>query len=281
MNDNSDQLLQAPSFWILTKYYQLEKSLEETNAKYELAHSIDKIYKFLWDDYADWYIEYLKTSHQSELYFAKNLFKQFVITVSPYCPFESQTIWSQFFKEDYLLSKTTKDFEWSKKALNIYFETSDYQNLENSNLYKEFAKIIHFIKSVRSLRGLFAIDVNTTIDVYTEAEFLYTYTDFLKLICKVNLNKEKAQNLYQIQEIDYKYQIDIKSYIKDIESEKNRTQKNIESLLKQIQNLEKQLSNQGFVQNADPETISEKHSQLQQRQVELNQQQQKIIFLEQ
>ena len=110
----------SASFWILTKYYQLENQLQDSLQSYELAHSVDAIYKFLWDYYADWYVEYLKTD-QSQLPFAREIFRQFVITCSPYCPFETEVLWKDFFGEHSLLATEVKDFSWTKTTFEAEF----------------------------------------------------------------------------------------------------------------------------------------------------------------
>jgi valyl-tRNA synthetase len=279
MTSHSNQFLNSPSFWILAKYYQLEKDLESSNSNYELAHSIDSIYKFLWDDYADWYVEYLKTTNPVEIDFAKQLFRQFIITVSPFCPFETEAIWSQFFGESTNLVKTIKDSTWSQKALELYFEVKNFDTLDKNSAYLEFQKVIQFVNNIRSLRGLFAIDPVISITVNTDVNFLYIYKQFLKLICKVELSPATTNQLYNIKENDYEYQVDIIQYIKDINQELVKTNKQIDSINKQIDGLNKQLLNSSFVQNAEPEIIQEKKQQLIQRQIELEQQQAKLVFL--
>ena len=90
------KLLQPASVWILEKYIELEDILEYQLGTYELNKSIDALYKFLWDYYADWYVEYLKTD-DTQTVFAKELFKQYTITLSPYSPFETEALWREFF----------------------------------------------------------------------------------------------------------------------------------------------------------------------------------------
>ena len=68
--------LSPASIWIFLKYKGLLESLEKNLKNYELAHSVDAIYHFLWDDFADWYVEYLKTN-KTQLDFANDLFKDY------------------------------------------------------------------------------------------------------------------------------------------------------------------------------------------------------------
>jgi valyl-tRNA synthetase len=267
------------SYWILTKYYELEDKLNETNQNYELAHSINAIYKFLWDYYADWYVEYLKTE-PNDLEFAKTLFKQFVITASPYCPFETEALWLNFFGEDTLLAKEIKDFEWTKKAFSIHFETNDLSNLEKNPKYIEFQTVIEFVQNLRSTRGLFAIDPANLIQIFTTDSAFLKYSEFIKIIAKTELVNEKRSNLYSVQNGDISYSIDILSYIKDKEVEISRTNKIIQSLQKQILVQEGKLSNPKFVENAEQEVIEETKEAVTRLTIELEEQIAKLKFLE-
>jgi valyl-tRNA synthetase len=264
------------SYWILTKYYELENKLIETSQNYELAHSINAIYKFLWDYYADWYVEYLKTE-PNDLEFAKTLFKQFVITASPYCPFETEALWQNFFGEKTLLATEVKDFEWTKKAFSIHFETNNLSSLEKNPKYIEFQAVIEFVQNLRSTRGLFAIDPANLIQIFTTDSTLLRYSDFIKIIAKTALVDEKRVNLYSVQNGEIAYSIDILSYIKDKQAEITRTNKIIEGLQKQISVQEGKLNNPKFVENAEQEETKEAATKLT---IELEEQIAKLKFLE-
>jgi valyl-tRNA synthetase len=268
----------SASFWILAKYYNLEQHLKKNLSSYELAHSIDAIYKFLWDNFADWYIEYLKTD-DSQINFAKTLFRQFIITASPYCPFETEVLWKEYFDETELLADFIKDDSWSANALNVEFGVTDFHNLEQDTRYIEFENVLGFIGNVRSLKGLFAIDPVIFVEVFTEAKLLLQYSDYIKLLGRTNLFNQSKADLYNVVDKNYSYQIDILQYIKDKTAEITRTTKIITDLNKQITQLETQLSNTKFVQNAEPEVILEKQSNLVTRKIEIQQQNDKLDFL--
>jgi valyl-tRNA synthetase len=272
-------MLSNTSFWILTKYYLLEKQLKESNSKYELAHSIEAIYKFLWDNYADWYVEYLKTD-ESQIEFAKSLFKQFTITASPYCPFETEALWKDFFGQTTLLANELKDFGWSKNAFSVYFEINDLANLESNPKYQEFESIVSFVQNLRSTRGLFAIDPAAFVQIYSKDKNLIKYSSFIKLIAKTEVIQENKENLYSVQANNLSYSLDILSYIKDKPTEIARTNKIIIDLQKQLAGLEVKLANPKFVENAEPEALIESKSALKLRGQEINQQLVKLAFLE-
>jgi valyl-tRNA synthetase len=272
-------MLSPASFWILAKYYELENKLAESSTSYELAHSVDAIYKFLWDYYADWYVEYLKVD-TDQIPFAKQLFKQFVITSSPYCPFETEALWQNFFGEKTLLANEVKDFDWTAKAFSIHFEINSLVDIEKNTRFHEFQIVIDFIQNLRSTRGLFAIDPANLIKIYTTDKNLLKYTYFVKLIAKTELLEESKSELYMVKNDQISYSIDILAYIKDKETEIGRTNKIIIDLQKQIVGQEAKLNNPKFVENAELEVISETKEAIVKRTVELEEQKTKLEFLE-
>lgn len=266
------------SFWILAKYYQLETDLEVNLESYELAHSVGVIYKFLWDDYANWYVEFLKTC-EADMAFGKELFRQFTITCSPYCPFETEVLWREYFGEKELIASVIKDFEWSKKALELYFNYPDVNALEKDSRYQEFENVIGFIASIRSLKGLFAIDPVVQIQIYSNSPLLKQFENYIKLLARAEILPSNKSTLYEVKHKDFSYQIDILSYIKDKDFEITRTNKLIESLNKQIVGLESQLTNEKFVANVEAVVIAEKKNDLKARKLELQEQVSKLEFL--
>jgi valyl-tRNA synthetase len=272
-------MLTPASFWILAKYYELENKLAESSTNYELAHSVDAIYRFLWDYYADWYVEYLKVD-ANQIPFAKSLFKQFIITVSPYCPFETEALWQNFFGEKTLLANEAKDFEWTKKAFSIHFETNNLIDLEKDSRFQEFQILVDFVQNLRSTRGLFAIDPANLIQIYTLDKNLLKYADFVKLIAKTELLEESKPELYSVKNDFISYSIDILAYIKDKQTEIARTNKIIADLQKQITVQESKLNNPKFVENAEQEVIVETKEAIVKRNVELQEQKAKLDFLE-
>jgi valyl-tRNA synthetase len=272
-------MLTPASFWILAKYYELENKLAESFTNYELAHSVDAIYRFLWDYYADWYVEYLKVD-TDQIPFAKQLFKQFVITASPYCPFETESLWQNFFGEKTLLANEVKDFEWVKKAFSIHFEASDLNNLEKNPKYVEFQTVVEFVQNLRSTRGLFAIDPANLIQIYTTDEILLGYSEFVKMIARTELINQERIDLYSVKNNLIHYSIDIMSYIKDKSIEIGRTNRIIVDLQKQITGQEVKLNNPKFVENAELEVIIETKEAIVKRTAELEEQKEKLDFLE-
>lgn len=269
--------LSPASLWILQKYLELEEVLENGLKTYELTHSIEALNKFLWDYYADWYVEYLKTEPE-QLPFAYRLFKRYILTLSPYMPFETEVLWKEFFGEQGLLAFEKREDVMLDQSLNVILEVKDGRVLKQEKV-QEFSQIVEFIENIRSVRGLFAIDPAVFVQVYTKSENLLKYSEFIKLLGRAELVNEQKEGLYNVDVGNYNYSLDILSYVKDKDEEVARTEKKIVDFEKQVQGLEKQLSNEKFLQNAEVEIVEEKKADLESRKMELKQQRDKMEFL--
>ena len=267
MNSN---LLSAPSVWILKKFIALQANLKNSVAEYDIAHAIDDLYKFLWNDYADWYVEYLKTD-ATDLLFAKNLYRQYVVLLSPYSPFETEALWSDFFKEKNLIAFETVDENWPVEILN------NQDNFEAKCL--EFESVVNFIQSIRSQKGLFGLDPATQIEVYSVSEILFKYQDLIFKMARAKILNEEKTTLYNVKLDAFQYGLDINVLVSNKTAEMARTEKIIVDLQKQASQLQVQLANQGFLDSAEEEVILEKKEQVKTRLQEIEIQQNKIKFL--
>jgi len=266
MNSNH---LSAPSIWILKKFISLQHNLKNSVAEYDIAHAIDNLYKFLWNDYADWYVEYLKTD-ATDLQFAKGLYKQYITLLSPYSPFETQALWKEFFGETNPIALEIIDENWPVEIL---------KKQNTGSVSEEFESIVSFIQSIRSQKGLFGLDPATQIEVYSTSEILSKYQDLIFKMTRSKIINQEKTTLYNVKLEGFEYSLDINDLVKDKPLELDRTKKIILDLEKQVSQLENQLSNQGFLNSADDEVILEKKEQLLARSGEIKLQQDKLKFL--
>ena len=263
--------ISSASQWILNRYNQLTNNLDINFRTYNLANSVDLIYRFIWDDYASWYLEYLKTD-KTDIIFASQLFGEFIVLMSPYIPFEAQVLWSEFLKKDDLVAWQVVNNQWLKNA----------STLIKKNQVEEFDLIIENINQVRSLKGLFGVDPHLAIDISSNSSLLAQYSSYLKLLAKINLVKKgvETQDLKLGLGQD-EYGFNILSYVKDIPLEITKTNKQIESIQKVIDTIINQLNNPQFSSRAEQEVIDQKKQDLQDREAELTKQEDKLTILKQ
>ncbi len=201
--------LSLASIWILDRF---EDCLNEVNIsvqKLEISNVIETLYRFLWDEFAAWYLEFLKTDN-SDLEFGKVIFEKYIIVLSPFAPFISQFLWENFFgKKDLLVTLSSDNLR----------DLSSLENLEKNNIknslvknpkfssitlpkiekkdsikIEEFEKIISFVTKIRSLRGLFGIDFGTLITILTDNSSLFQFRKFAKHLAKVQIEEVNSQS---------------------------------------------------------------------------------------
>jgi valyl-tRNA synthetase len=256
--------LTSANQWILEKYIQTTRTIDQSVQQFELAKAVDALVVFLWDEYADWYVEYLKTD-QSSLDFAYALFKHYVQLLSPFAPFECEVLWAEYFEAGSLLALELRSDEWLTE-------------IDISHRF-EFEHCIELVTELRSLRGLFAIDPGTSITVYARTNRLEPYREYISKIAKGQLSLADELEGYIVAVDDCEYGVHIKSYIEDLEGEVRRSKKLYDSALVQKKAIDIQLSNPVFLEKASEIVIREKRNQLLEREKEMAQLQKKITFL--
>ena len=287
--------LSLASLWILSRFEFCQEQVRHSVKNLETAQAMDAIYRFLWDDYASWYVEFLKTDKQ-DLEFAKLLFGHFVSLLSPFAPFVAESLWTDFFQNSSTLAKLEMSEIIAElgELPKITLENQDMEKDGNAknlthNLILEFSDLVDFIREIRSVRGLFGIDPSFKLTMWTQNMNLKKYTKFLEHIAKSELKIEEnvetqqlnpTQNqLFEIKISQFIAKIDLLAKITDPTKQIEKSQKELESLEKQIKVLKNQLNNENFTKNASPEIILDKQTNLAERQTDLLAQQNKIQFL--
>lgn len=77
--------------WILTKLQQLTGVVSVDLNSYRFAEAYEKLYHFVWDDFADWYIEASKFKLNNQV--IARVLEATLILLHPFAPFVTETIW--------------------------------------------------------------------------------------------------------------------------------------------------------------------------------------------
>lgn len=77
--------------WILSKLQQCQQGITEDIEHFRFNLAYERLYHFVWDELADWYIEASKTSPNKPL--LAYLLEQVLLLAHPFAPFVTETIW--------------------------------------------------------------------------------------------------------------------------------------------------------------------------------------------
>ena len=230
--------------WILTRLEKTIKSVTKYMDKYEFQNVASILYKFVWEDFCDQYIEMAKFSLDSIT--TKSVLKKVLTDIlkmlHPFMPFVTEEIYSKISSTPLIIS------EYPKYEKEFIFEDGE----------KSLNAIIEFIRIFRNTKA--ELNIGKEFKIYLSKPNDYT------LISKVlkwedKILKEPAEGNYTI--IEYQnYQIYLYNEHKETEEEKEKKQKTIESLEKSIAKRESLLNNQNFVQKAPENLVEEEKRKL-------------------
>ena len=230
--------------WILTRLEKTIKSVTKYMDKYEFQNVASILYKFVWEDFCDQYIEMAKFSLDSIT--TKSVLKKVLTDIlkmlHPFMPFVTEEIYSKISSTPLIIS------EYPKYEKEFIFEDGE----------KSLNAIIEFIRIFRNTKA--ELNIGKEFKIYLSKPNDYT------LISKIlkwedKILKEPAEGNYTI--IEYQnYQIYLYNEHKETEEEKEKKQKTIESLEKSIAKRESLLNNQNFVQKAPKNLVEEEKRKL-------------------
>ena len=96
--------------WILSKCNTLIREMTENMDKFELGIALQKVYDFIWDEFCDWYIEFVKqrmydadedpASANKALWVLREVLKNALKLLHPFMPFVTEEIYSKLIPEE-------------------------------------------------------------------------------------------------------------------------------------------------------------------------------------
>jgi valyl-tRNA synthetase len=259
--ETSNNINQDVFVWFENKLELLKENLEKSYASYRLSEALIDLYKFIWDDFCSWYLEFVKppfgekidaVSYQKTVGYFEELMK----LLHPFMPFISEEIYHYLHDTD-------------AKNENEDIIVAAYPILGNYDLkiIQEGEKLKEIISSIRDVRNKNGLSPKIKLTVHIQATDKNLYNKFGALIEKIaNIypilftNNEVANAVSQLIQTD---KIFIETGVQiDTESEKKKIQEEIEYYKGFIASVEKKLGNEKFVANAKPEIIENERKKM-------------------
>jgi valyl-tRNA synthetase len=142
----------SADFWILDRLHQTTEKVSAHLEKYEIGPAYELVYHFIWDDFADWYIEASKIQFNQDVltYVLETVLK----ITHPFAPFVTETIWdtlkweetllitSQWPKVDKVDKKKSRDFEDIREIVTEVRQLQSAMSLNSESLYHKNSDFI-------------------------------------------------------------------------------------------------------------------------------------------
>ncbi len=225
----------SPDHWILSKLQHAVNDIASDIEDYRFAEAYEKLYHFVWDDFADWYIEASKVTpnHSVLQYVLACILK----IAHPFAPFITEAIW--------------QELEWFKGMLAVE-EWPEVPPIDKK-LAAQFEEIRTIVTECRQL--IKTMKLNKPNMVHQEVKFMEDNAPLIKRLARlgdVDLLVAGREGLKLTQtkrniwlEIDKEV---VNSYKKRLEIQKEQTHQ-------QIKGMKHRLSNHSYIKQAPAHVV--------------------------
>ncbi|MFE8703428.1 valine--tRNA ligase [Cytobacillus sp. FJAT-54145] len=247
--------------WILTRLNETIETVTRLSDRYEFGEVGRVLYNFIWDDFCDWYIEMAKLPLYGDDEAAKKTTRSILAYVldntmrllHPFMPFITEEIWQNLPHQ----GESITTAKWPE----VNAELSDTQAATEMKL------LVEIIRSVRNIRA----EVNTPLSkkikmiVKAKDEAVLSILDknrgYLERFC----NPEELVLGSEVETPDLAMSAVVTGAeiilpltgLINIDEEIARLKKEYDKLDKEVERVQKKLSNEGFVSKAPEKVIEE------------------------
>ncbi len=247
--------------WIINLYNDLNIKVKTAIKEYKFNDAADALYQFIWKDYCDWYIEFIKpilnnSENLKDLeetkYISINVMKNVLLMLHPIMPYVTEEILENLFKSSNFAISST----WPEPIHNELTSTNSID------------LIIKIISSIRSLRVEKNIPPNAKIDILLKnadehkREIIKNNKSLITNLAKINNITFVSEELTQsenfiISTIDELVLMIPLDGLIDTAAEKNRLNKELSNINNEIDQISKRLNNQMFIDKAPSNVVEE------------------------
>lgn len=274
--------LPLPEKYIISKCHSLVSDVTEEIENYQLGAAGFKIYEFLWDQYADWYIEISKTrlyegngGTEEEARVARKVLVYILDTslrlLHPYMPFVTEQLWHHLPRakpSNYQASNSLMLADWPKMD-------DDKELVVDNNAVNAFECFQALTRSIRNARAEYNVEQGKKISATilasgVQKDLIEQELKSLVLLAKldpeqvhlVEPGSDEANVAMSVDSVKLVVQDGVEAYLPlagmvDPEKERKRLQKQALKLQTDIDKLRDRLNSKGFVEKA-PVALVEK-----------------------
>ena len=253
----------SADLWILSRLNRATKEVNEALEAFRFNDAALTVYKFIWNEYCDWYIELTKSKLASpgrERVAAQNMLIHVLDSalklLHPFMPFITEEIWQKLPQDE------------NSIMVSPFPEYREAQT--NEAIEKEMALIMEVITGIRNIRGEMNLNPGLKLNVLVKTQSsetqqtLKSHGEYVRELARVekleagsNIVKPKVSASSVLGEMDLIIPLE---GMMDFQEERNRIEKELKKIEKDLIFLDKKLSNPNFVKKA-PVDIIEKDEQ--------------------
>lgn len=250
----------TPNKWIINEVVNTADAIAKAIEAYKFNEAAGAIYKFTWNTFCDWYLEFTKPVLSEDKELAHEVRKttgwvldQILLLLNPFMPFVTEELYasiSERAEDDKLISGSWPEYDGK---------------LVQADAVAELDWLTRFISEIRSVRADMNVPggakilllVKDASDV-TQSR-LKEYDEIITRMArleKVELSGDVPKGSIQTVVDEATLVLPIADII-DLDQERARLQKEIQKLEADINKIDQKLGNKKFIENAPEEVVEE------------------------
>ncbi|MDG2466203.1 MAG: valine--tRNA ligase [Alphaproteobacteria bacterium] len=249
--------------WILFELNRTSSAMKTAITEYRFNDAADTIYHFIWHQFCDWYLEWIKPVLGDENHSANNEYTRVAATVMaeaitmlhPLMPFITEELWKEIFEGENMLISSS----WPER---------DVSHFEDAGVQISF--VFDIISTIRSLRNEMNIPASAKPDLVLltsetlNENWITDHRDAILRLARLNdirfaqdMPPQSAQAVVSGVEIALPL-----AGVLDFDAEKKRLSDALKSTEIEVKKLESKLNNPGFVNKAPADVVEENKRRL-------------------
>lgn len=258
------QLLELSDLWILSRHQKTIKKVTRSLQQFKFHEAAEAFYSFFWREFCDWYLELIKprlydNKHPEEknvtLSVAVFVLKGILQLLHPFVPFITEEIWSRLRSETD--AESIMISEWPVEC----------RKFINDSIEKNMVVLQNFIGAIRNIRGEMNIVPSKAAQVIItgeshngiNSEFILSHKPYFEQLAKVDRleykpKATKPKNAASAVVNQWEIFLPLEGLI-DFNVERERLEKEISRIEKQLEGLNRKLHSADFLSKAPEEVI--------------------------
>ena len=244
--------------WILARLSRAAQEVNGSMEQYNLHEASRTIYRFFWREFCDWYLEMIKLHPERSKPVLLYVFESALRMLHPFMPFLTEELWQTIPHE-------------GESIVIAQYPAAD-PDLADSEAESQAEMIQDVIVKVRNIRSEMRVDPKQAVVVrmatedQTVAKLLTGARDYvfklatvsqLEIVPQLQGNKLAAQAVAA----GCVLEVPLEGLI-DRDSERTRLTRELEKVRKEIDGLDRKLSNASFVERAPADVVDENRRRL-------------------
>ena len=252
--------------WILTELARTERDVTEALEAFRFNDAAGALYRFVWNEVCDWYLELLKPVFNGEDEGAKAeaqacsayILEEIYKLLHPFMPFMTEELWAHTAGEGKERDTLVCHAEWPSPSY------------ADDGAADEINWLIDLVSGIRSVRAEMNVPPSATAPLVVvkanslTRERLFRHDAAIKRLARVeaiSLAEDAPKGAAQIVVAEATICLPLGKLI-DLSAEKARLEKAIAKMEGEISRIDGKLSNEKFVANANPEVVEAERERL-------------------